>query len=362
MDWAKVREEFPVLREWTYLNTASFGLVPTRARKAVHAHFDRRDTLANQDFLEWFDDLDEIRGLVGQLIHCDAADIAFAPNASTPLSLFLGGIEWQPGDVIATMENEFPNHYSYPGFLSPGGVRLLELDDLSVSLPPNTRAVIASTVSYSTGRVADVRRLREMADAAGALLYLDGTQSVGALQFDVPSIRPDMMAVDCYKWMLSPNGAAFFYISPELRKTLQPAVIGWRSDREWRQVSALHNGAPRFSDTAERYEGGMLSFAPLYGMGETLRMLLEIGPAAIETRVLELSAMMGSILKNAGAEIFFENSNILAASFAGRDMAALAAEFKAEKILAAVRHGRLRVSCHFYNSEEDFNVLAQKLA
>jgi selenocysteine lyase/cysteine desulfurase len=60
-------------------------------------------------------------------------------------------------------------------------------------------------------------------------LYLDGTQSLGALQFDVSRIRPDLFAVDAYKWLLSPNGAGFMYVSPELRERLAPAVIGWRS-------------------------------------------------------------------------------------------------------------------------------------
>ena len=94
--------------------------------------------------------------------------------------------------------------------------------------------------------------------AARILLYLDGTQSLGALQFDVSRIRPDLFAVDAYKWLLSPNGAGFMYVSPELRERLAPAVIGWRSHRDWRNHENLHHGAPEFAAEAEKYEGGML--------------------------------------------------------------------------------------------------------
>ena len=52
-----------------------------------------------------------------------------------------------------------------------------------------------------------------------------------------------MLAVDGYKWLLCPNGATFFYVSPELRRTLRPSVIGWRSDQGWRSVDQLHTTA-----------------------------------------------------------------------------------------------------------------------
>ena len=76
-----------------------------------------------------------------------------------------------------------------------------------------------------------------------------------------------MLAVDGYKWLLCPNGATFFYVSPELRRTLRPSVIGWRSDKGWRSVDELHHGAPQMPEAAEKYEGGMLNFPSIYGAG-----------------------------------------------------------------------------------------------
>ena len=201
MPWSKVRDQFPSLSERTYLNTATYGLVPLRSRRALEAHFDRRDELACQDFLSWFDDLAQIRANIGRLIGATADDIAFVGNAATPLSYFMGAIDWQPGDKIATLENEFPNQYAYAGHLAERGVELVELIDLSLPLPIGTKAVIASTISYTSGKRADLTRLRELADASGALFYIDATQSVGALQLDIQIFRPDLLAVDAYKWM-----------------------------------------------------------------------------------------------------------------------------------------------------------------
>src|SRR5437879_13818823 len=89
-NWAEVRAEFPALAAWTFLNTATFGQISKRSVDAVAAHFARRDRLACADFMEWFEDLDCVRASIGRLIHCEASDIAFMPNASAALSLLLG--------------------------------------------------------------------------------------------------------------------------------------------------------------------------------------------------------------------------------------------------------------------------------
>src|ERR1017187_2583385 len=271
MNWAGIRAQFPALAHWTYLNTATYGQVPLRGQAAVARHFARRDELACKDFLSWFNDADEIRGLVGQLIHCGADDIAFTSNACAALSLFLGGIEWREGDRIVTLADEFPNQYYYANWLRARGATLVEMAEID-TLPPQTRAVVISTVNYTSGYRPDVAGIARLAHAAGALLYVDGTQSVGALRFDVREAAPDMLAVDPYKWLLCPNGATFFYVSPALRRVLPPNVIGWRSDKGWRSVDELHHGTPEFPAGAERCRGGELHLPSLYAAAGPVRM------------------------------------------------------------------------------------------
>jgi cysteine desulfurase / selenocysteine lyase len=367
VNWAAIRSEFPALGQWTYLNTATYGQVPLRSQAAVARHFAHRDELACQDFLRWFDDADEIRGLLGQLIHCNRDDIAFTSTAGAALSLFLGGIDWQPGDRIVTLADEFPNQYYYANWLGGRGVELVEMADAGMpdvpgaelgAQPERTRAIILSTVNYTSGYRPDLARISKLAHEAGALLYVDGTQSLGALRFDVQAVAPDLFAVDGYKWLLCPNGATFFYISPALRSVLPPAVIGWRSDRGWRSVDDLHHGAPQWPEGAERYEGGMLNFPSLCAMGESVRMILGIGPEVIERRVLDLSAQVAEVLRAARAEIRHEGSNIVAGRWPDRDASALAKTLGRKRIIVAARHGNLRVSPHFYNDESDIAALA----
>ncbi len=280
-DWAKIRSEFPALQNWTFLNTATFGQLPRCAAEAVRRHFEHRDELACSDFLHWFDDMDRVRELVARLIHCTAEDIAFVPNASTGLAVLINGLHWRAGDRIVALEGEFPNNSYFPLVLGTQAVEFVETswENFESEFTPATRLVLMSTVNYTTGFRPPVEKIARFLRDRGVLFYIDGTQSVGALEFDIASVQPDVFAVHAYKWLLSPNGAGFVYVRPELRQTLPPNVVGWRSDRGWRSVDQLNHGVPEFSEAAEKYEGGMLNFSALYAMGASVQMMLDIGPA-----------------------------------------------------------------------------------
>ncbi|MBC8166295.1 MAG: aminotransferase class V-fold PLP-dependent enzyme, partial [Bryobacteraceae bacterium] len=140
-----------------------------------------------------------------------------------------------------------------------------------------------------------------------------------------------------------------------------PTVVGWRSDRGWRNVDHLHHGSPDFADGAEKYEGGMVNFPSLYAMGEAVQMILEIGPEQIEQRVLESAEKCAEILEAAGGEITYRGSPILAARFEGVDAPTLAQGLKKDGVFVSARHGRLRVSTHFYNNSDDLQRLREGL-
>lgn len=366
IDWSAKREEFPALNGRTFLNTATYGQLPRRATAAVETHFRRRDEEACADFITWFDDLDFLRAAVARLINADAEDIAFIPNASIGLALVIHGIDWQTGDEILTLEHEYPNHLYVAQSIQ--GVRSVECrwSDFEQHVTTHTKLVLLSTVNYSTGLRPNMQpmigRLRER----GILVFLDGTQSVGALEFDCRAIQPDFLAVDAYKWMIAPNGAGFLYVHPQTRKWLHPAVVGWRSDCDWKNVDSLHHGAPRFVNGGEKYEGGMLDFPSLYAMQASLGLIEEIGKDAIEARVLEIADLIKQELHRLGAECDsvsgdYLPSQIVAVRFPEVDASLVAKKLARRNIMVAARKGYLRVSPHFYNNEQDVLALSEAL-
>jgi cysteine desulfurase/selenocysteine lyase len=363
VDWEAVRREFPALSNWTYLNTATFGQLPRRGAEAVAKHFEHRDELACSDFLDWFDDLERLRGKIGRLIHCTAEDIAFIPNASTALGILLSGLDWRPGDRILTLEHEFPNNLYAPGLLDRQCVEPVECtwERFYDSVDSRTRLVALSSANYNTGFAPPLPEVAAFLRERNVLLYVDGTQSIGALTFDAGLIQPGMLAVHGYKWMISPNGAGFMYVHPGLRERLRPNVLGWRSHRDWRNVDNLHHGVPELTPSAEKYEGGWVPFPLLCAMEAAVDLMLEIGPEAIEKRVLGLAAKAREMLREKGASVQECRSPIIAARFDDRDVSKLARELKEKRVLVSARRGQLRVSPHFYNNEADLERLGRAL-
>lgn len=363
IDWAAIRAEFPALRKWTFLNTATFGQMPARGSEAIAKHLAHRDELACMDFLDWFDELDVVRDRAASLIGAKREDIAFVSVAAAGLALLVEGLEWKAGERVITLENEFPNNLAVEDLLARRGVKLVvcRWERFYDEIARGARAVIVSMLNYVTGFRPPLGELSAFCRARGTLLYVDGTQGLGALRFDVRATPVDMLVAHGYKWLLAPNGASFCYVSEDMRKMLRPNVVGWRSDKAWREVNALHHGAPRFVESAEKYEGGMLNFPGLYALGASLELMLEIGTKAIETRVMELAARARTVLEEAGGEIQYRDTPIISVRFADIDVEALALRLKERRILVSTRHGGLRVSTHFYNNEDDLERLRENL-
>ena len=351
MNWQAVRAEFPALSHWTYLNTATFGQLPRAAIEAVNLHWTHRDETAAADFMTWFDDAERLRASLANLIHAKPDDIAFIPGAAHALALVMSGLNLQPGDNIVTLKDDFPNQLYLPQ------LREVPFDRLFDAIDSRTKLVAISEVNYATGFRAPIGEIAKFLRGRDIVLYVDGTQSCGALRFDVTLTPVSVYAVHAYKWMISPNGAGFMCVAPELRARLRPNVVGWRSHHAWRNVDNLHHGTPVFSENAEKYEAGGLPSALLYAMEASTQLLLSIGSEAIERRVFELAGSLQKRLEKLGAEVQTSGSQIITAAFPGHDPVDLVRALKKQKVLISARHGRLRISPHFYNDETDLERL-----
>jgi selenocysteine lyase/cysteine desulfurase len=124
-----------------------------------------------------------------------------------------------------------------------------------------------------------------------------------------------------------------------------------------------------FAEAAEKYEGGMLDFPSLYALEAAVDTLFELGPEQVERYVLGLNETLRTALRRVpGVTLYSDEfpatgpTPITSVHFAGREAGALAARLKAEhNILTSARCGRLRVSPHFYNDENDIDRLLAAL-
>src|SRR5437879_5739425 len=84
--------------------------MPRRSVEAIARYSAHRDELACTDFLDWYSEVDCLRGSIARLIHAAPEDIAFVSNAAAALSIVLAGIAPGPEDNVVTLDDEFPNY------------------------------------------------------------------------------------------------------------------------------------------------------------------------------------------------------------------------------------------------------------
>jgi selenocysteine lyase/cysteine desulfurase len=97
-----VRAAFPVLKEVTYLNTGTYGLMPEPAVTAfleVTREFETRGVTCRADL---GGKMNETRKRIAGLLGAEPGEIAFTRNATDGINLVLAGLPWQPGDEVIT--------------------------------------------------------------------------------------------------------------------------------------------------------------------------------------------------------------------------------------------------------------------
>jgi cysteine desulfurase/selenocysteine lyase len=373
VDLALARDLFPVTRRYAYLNHASVAALPRPVVRAMTHYLDGRGQAGSEALLDGDGRQEEIRQLAARFVgaHCD--EIVFTSSVSHGLNIVAAGLDWQPGDNLVCAETEFPaNVYPWTNLRRRGvevrfapahGNRIL-MGDVAALLDDRTRLVAISFVEFGTGYRNDLDALAQVCRGRGVYLCVDGIQALGALQFNLSETPVDFLATHAAKWMLGPIGAGFLYVRRDLLPRLDPVMTGWRAVVD-RDDYFCYDSPLR--DTAERFEAGSLNVAGLVGMAAAIELLLSVGLDRIEARILALTDHLVAGLRARGCVITTpvahprERSGIICFRHPKVDSTALAERLRAADVIISLRGDVIRVSPHFYNTEDDLERLLDVL-
>jgi len=221
--------------------------------------------------------------------------------------------------------------------------------------PPVGLASISS-VHWADGGLVDLDRIAAALRRQGAMLLVDATHAVGVLKIDVRRFDPDFLVFPTYKWLLGPYGRAFLYVAKRRQDgvPLEQTSYGRRainSEQEsyYRDIEFV-TGARRF-DMGERDHFISLEMASI-GM----EMMAEWGCETVQQRLRMLTAGLVDGLRDAGVTVpdaSVRAPHILSLQFPSGIPERLIDRLAAEHIYVAARIGRMRISPHVYNDEED---------
>lgn len=369
-DIDKIREWFPITKHKVFLNHAAQSPLPKTVADAVRKYADDFSNFGDTS-IEWNDGG---KPLFAKLIGAKKEEIAFIENTSVGMNIAASVLHYPPGSKIVTTDLEYPS-VVYPWLRKNLGVKVhyvknvdgkILLDDVEKVVDDKTVAVAVSHVEYVNGFRNDLRALSEIAHKHGAYLIVDAIQSAGAIPIDVKKDDVDFLATACYKWLLSPPGAGYFYVKEELIEKFEPPFVGWASVKPevFETIDFWDIWGLRLSETASRFEVGSPSFISLIGAAEALKMILNFGIENIEKRILKLTDHAIEAIKSLGLEIFTpeekkNRSGIVL--FKIRKPQELVAQLRQKGIVVSARAHGIRVSPHFYNTEDEIDRLIEEV-
>lgn len=374
MDWDALRAaEFPVARRWAYFDHAAVAPLPRRSGDVLRAWAEEQENHGVVHWSAWERELEAIRADLARLIGAHPDEIAFVNSTTQGLGLVAEGFPWREGDNVVTAEDEYPSNI-YPWMnLASRGVRLRTVpgrdgriwpEDLAAAMDDRTRVLTISHVEWASGFRNDLDALAELAHARGAALCVDAIQGLGPLTLDVARTPIDFLAADGHKWLLGPEGAGFLFVRREWIERLRPLGVGWHSVTTSYNTPGIHF---TLKPSAQRWEGGSFNMPGLQAFGASVGLVLELGPEAVSRRILERAEAVRERARRAGWTVAGsdrpgDRSGIVALTRPGSDPDAVARDLRQRGIALSSRRGRVRVSPHVYNNDEDLDRLAEALA
>jgi len=378
-DYVGHPEHFPVLSHWDFFNHAGVCPLPHASSKAIRRYAQEAEIGA---YLAgtWYADCEKLRVSAAKMINAHRDEIAFIKNTSEGISIVANGIDWQWGDRIVTSGVEYPaNIYPWMEVARTHGAKLVMVDEitdaagrrqvpaekiLEEAADPRTRIVSLSHVEYASGQRHDLMRIGQFCHEHKKLLCVDAIQTMGVWPIDVKAMHIDYLSADGHKWLLGPEGAGFFYCRRELIDRTRPLMIGWMNVIDNQNYG---NYDYTLKHDAGRFECGTLNIGGLLGLKASVDLLLECGIETIGRRLQQLTDHLSQGLTKKGYSVVSPRnigqiSGILSFTSPTHNHEMLLKKLRKEhKTEIALREGRLRVSPHFYNTEEQIDRLVANL-
>lgn len=363
-DWERVRNDFPITRELVYLNSASSGPVSRPVRDAAVKFYEQMMRRGDETWDLWMARREEARRRVAQLINADPDEIGFTTNTSTGMNTIIDAFERV--EEVISCDLEFPVS-TIPWMHRGVRVHLLKTEgqfqatDIERYRTSQTNVICISHVQYSNGFRAD---LEEIGRSKGeGFLVVNASQAAGAFEIDVKRMQIDALCTTGHKWMLAGYGSGFVYLSRRLLENTSPRQIGWLSVEE---PFAMRNDDYRVQRSAGvRTELGCPHFAGIFTLGASVKNLLTIGMANIQSRVLYLNRYLTSQLAEGGWRVpspSNEESVRSGETLVQFDNPKELTRYLASRRIAVTEKPQgIRVATHFFNNEEDIDRLVSAL-
>lgn len=374
------KELFSLPEDIHYLNCAYMAPQLKSVEKAGIEALQKKNNPTQIKPQHFFEEAGELRQNFAKIINTSAERIAIVPSASYGLMTAVNNLPLGNGIEALVVGDDFPSGYfSIVRWCEKHTKQLKTIprpsqsphvgrewhDQLMASITDQTAVLLMSTVHWTDGTQFLLEEIGQKCREHQVVFILDGTQSVGAIPFDVEKIKPDALVCAGYKWLLGPYSLGLAYFS-ELFNDGIPLEESWMNRSNSQEFASLTKYDPMYSKGAGRYNMGEFSnFILLPMLNKALEQILDWGVGNIESYTKQLAAPLFPFLNEKGygfEEEAFRSGHIFGIHLPKDiERQVLLDRLEERKIFVSVRGEAIRVSLHLYNTPEDLNELMDVL-
>jgi cysteine desulfurase/selenocysteine lyase len=311
LDINQIRADFPILarqvhgKPLVYLDNAATSQKPESVIQAMDDYYRRYNanihrgvhTLAEEATAAY----EGARRKVGRFINAPSPrEVVFVRNTTEAINL----VSWSwgranvgEGDVIILSLMEHHSNLvpwqllaqatgarlEFIGLDPQGRLLLEDLDRLLDAFGQRVRLVSISGMSNVLGTLNPVAEIAPRVHQAGALLLVDGAQSVPHIPVDVRAIGADFLAFSGHK-MLGPTGIGVLWARKEILQAMPPFLGGGD------MIRSVHLRHSEWNDIPHKFEAGTPNVAHAIGLGAAVDYLAGLGMENVQAHEQTLAA------------------------------------------------------------------------
>jgi len=381
----KLRADTPGTQAVIHFNNAGCSLPVKESIDIITEYLQLEATLGGYEVKNKYEHIiNEFYTEAAQLINAADDEIAIVNNASDGINKILFSIQWEVGDVILTTEVEYGNCYlNYLKLKEEKGIEVkivpsdddgnILLEKMEEMISPKVKLIAVTHIPTNSGLIMPGEEIGKIAKKHNILYLLDACQSVGHIPIDVKKIQCDFLSTTSRKYLRGPRGIGFIYVRKEVLKKLKPATLD--------MVTAHWKDADNYDldCNIKMFEQWEKSFALVLGFSKALSYLNDLGIENTWKRIQHLSTYLRSELEKIGGieitDIGKNQCGIVTFSVAGispeelvnallQQGINLSASLRFSSVLDMDKRGLAgvsRASIHYYNTEEEIDILVDKV-